>query len=177
MQVTYATRRGMKALHNAPQQGHCQHKAAAAATDCHCPCPTHGISVLASSPLFLSCRLSWASLGIVVCLSTRRQARQRRQLEPFIKAPHANCANPFKGKAGSRRSTRFSHQHPNAAAVPPSLSRSCSLSARLNTQTVDEATCLENNLKAQKVSKATRIGTYPLPRSLFYSCPLHLCLA
>lgn len=116
MQVTYATRRGMKALHNAPQQGHCQHKAAAdaAAVDCHCPCPTHlGISVLASAPL--SCRLSWASLGIVVCLSTRRQARQRRQLEPFIKAPHANCANPFKGKAGSRRSTRFSHHHPNAA--------------------------------------------------------------
>jgi len=31
--------------------------------------------------------------------------------------------------------------------------------ARLNTQTADETTCLENNLKAQKVSKATRIGT------------------
>lgn len=99
----------------------------------------------------------------------RRRRRGRRQLEPFIKAPHANCANPFKGKAGSRRSTRFSHQQPNAAAaaaVSLPLSLSCSLSARLNTQTVDEATCLENNLKAQKVSKATRIGTYPLPHPL-----------
>lgn len=138
---------------------------------CYCPCPT--LYHLDPGKLLLS-----PVLGVTRhrCLfvntatgELRRRRRGRRQLEPFIKAPHANCANPFKGKAGSRRSTRFSHQQPNAAAVslPPSLSLSCSLSARLNTQTVDEATCLENNLKAQKVSKATRIGTYPLPLPLF----------
>lgn len=92
-------------------------------------------------------------------------------LEPFIKAPHANCANPFKGKAARRRcrrrrlSTRFSH----CCCLPLTLSPS--RSARLNTQTVDEATCLENNLKAQKVSKATRIGTYPSPSPLTYRTP------
>lgn len=89
------------------------------------------------------------------------------------KAPHANCANPFKGKAARRRcrrlSTRFSHCC--CLRLPHSLSPS--RSARLNTQTVDEATCLENNLKAQKVSKATRIGTYPSPLPSSPTAPPH----
>lgn len=74
---------------------------------------------------------------------------------------HANCANPFKGKAvaalrafHTNQCFYLSHSTVMSASLCASHTR-----ARLNTQTADEATCLENNLKAQKVSKAARIGT------------------